>query len=98
MSRWPNREPGAPGAPGPQGWGEAFQQMMGLPSPDKIMAELQRLNQNLENLTPDLRKIAASIDGLSPSDVKALASALESAKFGELTQLLGKLYNRIWGK
>ncbi len=79
-------------------FGEAFEKMTGMPSPDKVMAELQRLNRNIEALAPDIHKIASSIDGLNASDIRALTQVLQAAKVAEGTKLLQDIYNRLWGK
>lgn len=83
---------------GGQGLGDMLERATGLPSPDKVMAELQRLNANIEKLAPDLNKIATSIDGLQPADIRTLSQALQGAKISDATKLLQQIYNRIWGR
>ena len=68
----------------PNNLGGMVQQLMGLPSPDKVLAELQRLNTNMERLTPDIHKLSSSLDGLQSSDLR------------NLTVILQQIYSRIW--
>jgi hypothetical protein len=59
---------------------------MGLPNPQALLGELQRLNRNLEAMAPDLNKIAAASAELNPQDIRNLASALQSFQ------------ERMWGR
>ena len=72
---------------------EAFEKATGMPSPDKLLAEIQRLNSNMEKMAPDLNKIATSIEGLSAQDIRGLTQVL--AKVAEAIQ---QIYKRIWGR
>ncbi len=87
-----------PGLPGQGPLSELFEKATGMPSPDKLLAEIQRLNSNMEKMAPDLHKIATSIDGLSAQDIRGLTQVLQHAKIAEATSLLQKIYNRIWGR
>lgn len=84
---------------------EALGKMMGLPSPEKILGELQRLNNNMEILQPDIHKLANSLDGISGTDIRNLSAALGNMKAGDLLRLLnefnalaGNIYEKLWGK
>ena len=86
------------GFPGPGALSEAFEKATGMPSPDKLLAELQRLNSNIEKLAPDLHKLATSTDGFSAQDIKGLTQVLQQAKLSEVKNLLQQIYNRVWGR
>ena len=77
-------------------------QSLGLPSPLVIIQELQRLNNNLEAMQPDMHTIAQgtasiqslaqSMENFNPQEVNRLVSALDRASAsGE------QLYQQMWG-
>ncbi len=79
--------------------------LAGLPSPDKLFAELQRLNNNLEKMQPDMAKIAKSVDGLYLQDIRNLTMTLQGMKISEMLLSLNQansnistLCNHLWGK
>jgi hypothetical protein len=61
---------------------------LGLPAPQDLLGELQRLNANLEHLAPDLNRLAAAgpamaqlaqaLQSWSPEDLRQLTQALQS--------------------
>jgi len=76
-----------------------------LPSPDKVFAELQRLNNNLEKMQPDLTKIGKAVDGLYLQDIRNLALTLQGMKISEMLLALNEanstiknLYDKLWSK
>lgn len=75
----------------------SFLEMMGFPSPDKVFAEMQRLNNNLEKMQPDLHKLAQATDGLSPTELRNLTQVLQSIRTPELLKALNES-NAIMGK
>jgi hypothetical protein len=84
---------------------ELLSSLSKLPAPDKVYYELQRLNNNLEKVQPDLTKLARSLDNINPSDLRALTTALQGLKPGEMMLVITEanstmkaLYERIWGK
>jgi len=92
-----------PGA-GP-GLGKMAEQLLGWPSPERILAELQRLNNNLELYQPDIQRLSRAMEGLSANDLRNLAAALNGVKVGDLlrimnefTHLGSQIYERLWGK
>ncbi len=77
-----------------------FQLVSKLPSPDKLLHELQRLNDNMERLQPDLSKMA----NLNLSDIRNLASAIQGIdipkmmlSLNEATSIMKGLYTKLWG-
>jgi len=95
-----NQQPGA----GP-GLGKMAEQFFGWPSPEKILAELQRLNNNMEAIQPDLRRLAKSMEGMSADDLRNLAAALNGVRVGDLLRIMNEfihlgnqIYERLWGK
>lgn len=85
--------------------GKLFEQMTGWPSPDKVMSELQRLNNNMEMIQPDLHRLAASLDGLHADEIRNLTAALNRINVGDIlrtlnltNQLMSDLYTKLWGK
>ncbi len=81
-----------------QGWGGLMEQMTGLPSPEKVLAEirdfkaqLERLNGNIEKLQPDMHKLASAIEGLNAGDVRRLTDTLQAAKLGESIKAVGEV-------
>lgn len=94
------RQPGA--APGV---GEAIEKMLGLPSPDKVLGEMQRLNNNLELLQPDIHKLANAFDGLGRNEISNLSAALNKVDLGNVMRVLNDfnqtskmVYEKLWGK
>jgi len=76
-----------------------------LPSPDKVFTELQRLNNNLERMQPDLNKLAKAVDGLYVQDIRNLTLVLQSMRIPEMLLTLNQvsstikaLYEQLWGK
>lgn len=91
--------------PGTSQIAEAVGKMMGLPSPEKVLGELQRLNNNIEIIQPDIHKLAQSLEGLSGADIRNLSAALGNIKAGDLlrtlnefTRLGSQIYEKLWGK
>jgi len=84
---------------------EAIGKMMGLPSPERMLGELQRLNNNMEIIQPDIHKLAQALEGISGDDLRNLSATLGNIKAGDLIRLLnefntmsGQLYEKLWGK
>jgi len=91
--------------PGSQPWAEAIGKMMGLPSPEKILGELQRLNNNLETLQPDINRLSKSMEGMSAADLRNLSAALGNLRAGDMMRMLNEfthlgnqIYEKLWGK
>ncbi len=91
--------------PGSSPVAEALGKMMGLPSPEKVLGELQRLNNNMEILQPDIHKLAKSLEGISGADIRNLSAALGNLKAGDLLRMLNEfinlgnqIYEKLWGK
>lgn len=94
-----------PPGQGQPGLGKAFEQFTGFPSPEKVLYELQRLNNNMETLQPDLHRLATSLDGLRSNDIQNLTAALHGFKVGDMIRTLNEvnrlgrqIYDRLWGK
>jgi len=84
---------------------EYLGKMFGMPSPDKVMGELQRLNNNIELIQPDIRSLAKSMEGMSGADLRNLTAVLGNLKAGdmirmlnEFTQLGKQIYGKLWGE
>ncbi|KKL18467.1 hypothetical protein LCGC14_2475220 [marine sediment metagenome] len=90
-----------PTPPGFNLWGMLGQ--LGLPNPDAVLAEIQRLNDNLEHLAPSMGLLAQLPElianltaavarvNLDPQQVKELTAALTQASaMGE------KFAGRLW--
>jgi len=80
---------------------EQFFSQVGLPLPNALFQELQRSNFNLEQLMPDIHKLAGATDSLpqltaalqrlNPEDMRKMTQALaDASRIGE------KLYARLW--
>lgn len=70
------RQAGAPAGPLDNLMGQ-----LGMPSPTAVVAELQRLNLNLETMRPDIHVIA---------------EAAGSGELKEFAGSLARFYERIW--
>ena len=80
---------------------EGFLQQVGLPVPQEVFLELQRVNASLEKAMPDIHKLAESSGALSslaaamerfkPEDLRNLTKALQEA-----SQTGEKLYKKLW--
>ncbi len=91
--------------PGSSPVSEVLQKMLGLPSPEKVLGELQRLNNNIETLQPDIHRLAQSLEGISGADIRNLSAALGKINAGDLlrmlnefTQLGSNIYEKLWPK
>lgn len=42
---------------------------LGIPSPDQLITEIQRLNNNLEEFGPSLKKLDTFLDGTSAKEL-----------------------------
>ncbi len=87
-------------------------EMAKLPSPEKVMTELTRLNNNMEKMQLDkvlveLQRLNNNLDKLQlyPQDIRALTQAMQGIKvnelllaLGEATPTLKKLVEKLWGK
>ena len=80
-------------------------ELLGWPSPDKVLAELQRFNTNIEVIQPDLHKLASSLDALTGPDVRNLTAALNKVNVGDLLRAInefnrlgGQISEKLWGK
>ena len=77
---------------------EALGKMLGVPSPEKVLGEMQRLNNNLEMLQPDIHLLAQAMQSISGNDIRNLSAALSNMKAGEFINLGNQLYEKLWGK
>jgi uncharacterized protein VirK/YbjX len=84
---------------------EWLQTLAKLPSPDKVFAELQRLNNNLERIQLD--KVLAELQRLNGTiaAVQSLPQTVQSLRVPELLRALNetndtlkKFYDKIWGR
>lgn len=90
---------------GPPGLGEAIEKMTGWPSPEKVLGELQRLNNNIELIQPDLHKLAQTFDSGGRTDLQNLSAALNKVDLGNVMRVLNDfnhtfkmIYEKLWGK
>ncbi len=67
------------------------------------MTELQRLNNNMEIMAPDLHKLADGLDKMQSDDIRNLSAALNSIRAGDIlrtlnsfTSLMQQIYERLW--
>ena len=93
--------PGQPSTP----LSEAMEKWLGIPAPERVLAELQRLNNNMEIMAPDLHKLANALDKMQGDDIRNLSAALNGIKAGDIlrtlnsfTSLMQQIYERLWGK
>jgi len=84
---------------------EAIKSLLGLPSPEKILEEVQRLNNNIEMIQPDIHKLAKSMEGMSGADLRNLSAALGNLRAGDMMRMLNEftmlgnqIYDKLWGK
>jgi hypothetical protein len=88
---------------------QSFMMLLGslgrLPAPEKVFQEIQRLNNNLERLAPDLDKLSRVLDGINGSDLRQLSIQMGNLRINEMLLALGdtnstikNLYDRLWGK
>jgi len=91
--------------PGGQQMADYLGKMLGLPSPEKILGEMQRLNNNIETIQPDIHSLAKSMEGMSGADLRNLSAALGNLRAGdmmrmlnEFTQMGNQIYEKLWGK
>lgn len=42
---------------------------LGLPAPDQLLPEIQRLNKNLEEVTPSLKRLDSFLEGTSAKEM-----------------------------
>ena len=88
-----------------QGFGRMAEQVFGWPSPEKVLQELQRLNNNMETMQPDIHRLAQSLEGISGNDIRNLSAALGNIHAGDLLRsfnqfnlLAEQIYEKLWGK
>jgi len=84
---------------------EALGKMLGVPSPEKVLGEMQRLNHNLEILQPDIHLLAQAMQSISGNDIRNLSATLSNMKAGDLLRMLkefinlgNQIYEKLWGK
>jgi len=80
-----------------------MERFLGIPAPGVVLAELQRLNNNMEIMAPDLHKLADALDKMQSDDIRNLSAALNSIKAGDIlrtlnsfTSLMQQIYERLW--
>ena len=76
-----------------------------LPAPEKVLFEIQRLNNNMERIMPDLSKMTHALEGVTGQDIRSLSMAIQGIKVSEVllvmndvNSTINKLYERLWGK
>ncbi len=84
---------------------EMVQGLGKLPAPEKVYFELQRFNNNMERIQPDITKLAKALERVDGSDIRNLAMALQGIKVSEMllclneaNSTISKLYDKLWGK
>jgi len=84
---------------------ESLLKMLGMPSPEKILGEMQRLNNNLEILQPDIHLLAQAMQGITVADIRNLTAAMSNMKPGDMLRMLNEftnlgnqIYDKLWGK
>jgi hypothetical protein len=82
-----------------------FESMTGFPSPEKLLLELQRFNNNMEVLQPDIHKLATAMESLKADDIRNFTAAINNVKSGDLMRLMNEFctlmsnfYQKLWGK
>lgn len=82
-----------------------FGGLANLPAPEKVFAELQRLNNNMERLQPDLHKLATSLEGFNASDLRTLGAQIQGLRVQEMltsmtefNSTMKAIYGKLWGK
>lgn len=82
---------------------DMLEKMLGWPSPEKILAELQRLNTNLEALQPNIHRLSTLAERMS--EVQNLSAALNRIDVGNIARLINEanftikaFYEKLWGK
>lgn len=85
--------------------GKMVEQLLGWPSPEKFLFEIQRLNTNLEVLQPDIHKLANAIEVLRGPEIQNLTAALNKVKVEEIirvlsesNRLVSQVTEGLWGK
>lgn len=80
-----------------------MERFLGLPAPEKVLGELQRLNNNLEILQPDIHKLSTALDGRA--EISNLTAALNKVDVGNMLRIVGEfnhlgkqIYEKLWGK
>jgi len=89
--------------PGVGPMAEYLGKIMGLPSPEKVIVELQRLNTNIEKIQPDIHSLSESLKGIKADDLRNLSGALGGIKVGDIIRLLNEfntlgnqVYKKLW--
>lgn len=84
---------------------ELLKGLANLPAPEKVYFELQRFNNNMERIQPDLSRMAKALEGLQSGDIRHLATVLQNMKVNEMLLAVGqlndtgsKLYEKLWGR
>jgi hypothetical protein len=76
---------------------------VGFPPPQQLLQELQRFNANVEQMAPDVHRLAgasesisrlaSAVEGIDPAGIQRLTKALEEA-----SRTSAELQQRLWGK